>query len=93
MRNVLRPIGKEREYTWSMSPKAEELLRQVLNLDEKDRASLAGALIESLHGEAEPGAQEAWEAVIKRRVEQLEAGTVSTVPWSQVRKRLFCGYE
>jgi len=37
----------------------EELLRQALNLDDKDRASLAGALIESLYGEAEPGAEEA----------------------------------
>lgn len=76
-----------------MSLTVEELLRQALSLDEKDRASLAGALIESLHGEVEPGAEEAWEAVIKRRVEELEAGAVETVPWSEVRERLFRGYE
>ncbi|HEV8132534.1 MAG TPA: addiction module protein [Acidobacteriota bacterium] len=76
-----------------MSPTAEELLRQALSLNEKDRALLAGALIESLHGEAEPGTEEAWESIIKRRVEQLEAGTVKTVPWSQIRERLFRGYE
>jgi len=70
----------------------EEILRQALNLDDKDRASLAGALIESLYGEAEPGAEEAWEAVIKRRVEELETGTVETVPWSEVKERLFRGY-
>lgn len=76
-----------------MSSTAEELLRQALSLNEKDRALLAGALIESLHGEAEPGAEEAWESIIKRRVEQLEARTVKTVPWSQVRERLFRDYE
>lgn len=76
-----------------MSQTVEELLRQALGLDEKDRASLAGALIESLHGEVEPGTEEAWEAVIKRRVEELEAGAVETMPWSEVRERLFRGYQ
>jgi len=76
-----------------MHTTVKELLRQALRLDEKDRAALAGALIESLHGEAEPGAEEAWEAVIKRRVEELEAGAVETVAWSVVRERLFRGYE
>ena len=74
-----------------MSATVEELLRQALSLDEKDRASLAGALIESLYGKAEPGAEEAWEAVIRRRVEELETGAVETVPWSEVRERLFRG--
>lgn len=40
-----------------MSPTAEELLKQALTLDEKDRASVAGALIESLHQEADPDAE------------------------------------
>ena len=80
-------------YTIVMSTIVEELLRQALNLNDKDRASLASALIDSLYGEAEPGADEAWEAVIKRRVEELETGTVETVPWSAVRERLFRGYE
>lgn len=76
-----------------MNATVEELLRQALSLDEKDRASLAGALIESLYGEAEPGADEAWEAVIRRRVEELQTGAVETVPWSEVRERLFRGFE
>jgi putative addiction module component (TIGR02574 family) len=76
-----------------MHTTVKELLRQALSLDEKDRAALAGALIESLHGEAEPGTAEAWEAVIKRRVEELEMGAVEALPWSAVRERLFRGYE
>jgi putative addiction module component (TIGR02574 family) len=80
-------------YVINMNAAVDELLRQALRLDEKDRASLAGALIESLSGEAEPGAEHAWEAVIKRRVEELERGAVETIPWSEVRERLFRGYE
>ena len=76
-----------------MSETAENLLRKALSLDEKDRASIAGALIESLHGEPETGVEEAWEAEIKRRVADLDARSVKTVPWSAVRDRLFRGFE
>jgi putative addiction module component (TIGR02574 family) len=76
-----------------MSPKATEVLEQALSLDEADRATVAGALIESLEGPADPDAEEAWSAVIERRVAELAAGTVKTVPWSEVRERLFRGFE
>jgi putative addiction module component (TIGR02574 family) len=76
-----------------MSPKANEVLEQALSLDEADRATVAGALIESLEGPADPDAEEAWSQEIRRRVEALEAGSVKTVPWSEVRERLFRGYE
>jgi putative addiction module component (TIGR02574 family) len=76
-----------------MSPKANEVLEQALALSEADRASVAGALIESLEEPADPDAEEAWSEVIKRRVQELEAGSVKTVPWSEVRERLFRGFE
>ena len=76
-----------------MSDAAENLLKKALSLDERDRASIAGALIESLHGEPEAGVGEAWEAEIKRRVAELDARSVETVPWSVVRERLFRGFE
>ena len=76
-----------------MGESAEELLRKALSLDEKDRASLAGALVESLHGEPDRGASGAWAVEIQRRVAELEAGCVATVPWSLVRERLFRGFE
>jgi putative addiction module component (TIGR02574 family) len=76
-----------------MTETAEELLKRALSLDEKDRASLAGALIESLHGEPDPDVEDAWEAEIRRRVAELEAHSVETIPWSKVRERLFRGFE
>lgn len=76
-----------------MNETTDELLKMALSLEEKDRALLAGALIESLHGEAEPGVAGAWESEIQRRVSELESGAVETVPWSRVRERLFRGFE
>ena len=70
-----------------------EVLNQALGLGEKDRASVAGALIESLETELDPDAEQAWDAEIRRRVEELDSGTVHTVPWSEVRRQLFRGFE
>jgi putative addiction module component (TIGR02574 family) len=76
-----------------MGETAQELLAKALKLGEKDRASLAGALIESLHGNSAPGDDEQWDAEILRRVRDLESRSVETVPWSEVRERLFREYE
>ena len=76
-----------------MSPTAEKLLQQVLTLDEKDRALVAGALIESLHEPGGPGVEEAWDAEIRRRVEELDSGAVQGIPWKEVRERLFRGFD
>lgn len=77
----------------AMRVTVEDVLKQALTLDEKDRASLAGALIDSLHEPEEPDAEEAWDTEIRRRIEELDAGIVNTIPWSDVRKRLFSGFE
>jgi putative addiction module component (TIGR02574 family) len=76
-----------------MTRAAEELLKEALTLDERDRASVGGALIASLHEPVDPDAEEAWDAEIQRRVEELESGVVETIPWTEVRKRLFRGFE
>ena len=76
-----------------MQPSAKEVLEQALSLDEADRATVAGALIESLEGPPDPSAEKAWSEEIHRRVKALEAGSVGTLPWSEVRERLFRGYE
>jgi putative addiction module component (TIGR02574 family) len=76
-----------------MSQTTDELLRRALSSGEDDRALLAGALVESLHGEADSDVEDAWEAEIQRRVSELESGAVETIPWSKVRERLFRGFE
>lgn len=76
-----------------MSPKASELLREALNLSEADRASLAGALVESLESATDPDAIEEWQTSVRRRFQELESGAVEPVGWTEVRERLFRGFE
>ena len=65
-----------------------EVFRDAAALSEQDRATLAGLLIESLESEPDPGVEAAWAAEIERRVAELDAGTVTTIPWEEVRQRL-----
>ena len=71
-----------------MSRTFTDLWKDASELSAKDRADLAGLLIESLEGEPDEGIEAAWAAEIERRVAELEAGTVKSVPWEAVRQRL-----
>ncbi len=71
-----------------MSRTFTDVWKQAAELTEQDRATLAGLLIESLEGEPDADVEAEWAAEIERRVAELEAGTVTTVPWEQVRQRL-----
>lgn len=71
-----------------MSRTVEDLLREAAELSEQDRAALAGILIESLEGPPDLDVEAAWAAEIERRVADLDAGRVTTVPWDEVRERL-----
>jgi putative addiction module component (TIGR02574 family) len=66
----------------------KDVFRDATELSERDRATLAGLLIESLEGEPDPEVEAAWAAEIERRVAELDAGTVKTIPWEEVRRRL-----
>ncbi len=51
---------------------------------------LAGILIESLDEDiADEDVDDLWAAEIKQRIDDLDAGRVQRVSWSQVRQRLF----
>jgi putative addiction module component (TIGR02574 family) len=71
-----------------MSRTITELWQEASELPEKDRAVLAGLLIESLEGEPDEGVEAAWAAEVERRVAELDAGTVKSIPWDEVRQRL-----
>ncbi len=72
-----------------MSRTFTDVWQEAVELSEPDRAALAGLLIESLEGEPDSNVEAAWAAEIEKRVAELEAGTVETIPWEQVRQRLF----
>ena len=75
-------------YPECMATSREDLYRAVLNLNEGERAELAGLLIESLDSETEEGVEAAWIMEIERRIKQLDSGTVEAIPWADVRARL-----
>ncbi|MFO8056809.1 MAG: addiction module protein [bacterium] len=71
-----------------MSIKTTELFKQALDLDERDRATLAGLLISSLEELPEEGLEEAWKAEVGRRASELDAGSVETSSWQELKHKL-----
>lgn len=52
---------------------------------------MMGADTSNLHGSADPDWEQAWDMEIRRRIEELDSGAVETIPWEEVRERLFGG--
>lgn len=71
-----------------MKTSASELFKKALDLDDRDRATLAGILIESLEEEPDPDLERIWKAEVERRIKELDSGEVKTVPWEEVKVRL-----
>ena len=68
-----------------MNATAKELYGSALQLSDAERAELAALLIASLDPEYDRNLDEAWEAEIKRRTDELDAGAVKAIPWSEAR--------
>ena len=64
------------------------LLDQVLRLPERDRAEIAARLLESLDPDAQDDVDEAWAVEIERRCAAVDAGTLATSDWKEVRSRI-----
>jgi len=67
---------------------AKQLLAEALRLSEEERAALAGELIQSLDREIDADAEAAWSEEIRGRTERLDSGSVPTISWSEVRRRI-----
>lgn len=71
-----------------MGEKVSELLKQALSLPAEARAALATSLLASLDEDTiDEEAELEWDREIARRVAELRAGTVETIPWGEVRRR------
>ena len=71
-----------------MSRDAGEILKEALALPAEARAALADSLWDSLDAEVDADAEEVWRQEIRRRLVDLDSGTVAAVPWSEARARL-----
>jgi putative addiction module component (TIGR02574 family) len=70
-----------------MMQEAQELLKKALALPDKERAELAGSLIESLDEAVDENAEAAWQEEIVRRLEEVRSGKVKTTSWDKVREK------
>lgn len=64
------------------------LLEQALGLPEHDRAEIANRLLESLDPDTQHEVDEAWAAEIESRCAAVDAGTLATSDWKDVRARI-----
>jgi len=70
-----------------MSPEVSELLKRALARPVDERAALANTLLDSL----EPAMQsvaEAWDEEVRRRMEEMKAGSTVTFSWEQLHREL-----
>jgi putative addiction module component (TIGR02574 family) len=77
-------------YNRGMTSRAQDLLREVLNLPLDERAGVAAELLASLDdAEREDPAEveAAWAAEIERRARRVLAGQSTGIPWEDVRRR------
>lgn len=68
--------------------KSDVLLEQVLSLPEEQRAELAVRILESLDPAPDTSIDDAWAAEIERRCAAVDAGTLVTSDWDDVRRRI-----
>ena len=70
-----------------MGKSVAEIFTEATELDEKDRAKLAGLLLESIDTEADPDVEAAWAAEIDRRSASVDDGSAELIPWEDVKRR------
>jgi putative addiction module component (TIGR02574 family) len=72
-----------------MNPEISDLLKRALALSVDERAALANTLLDTLESTKESvSVQEAWDAEVARRIEDLKAGKAVTVPWEELHREL-----
>ncbi len=65
----------------------DEVLRTARSLDEPERLRLVEELLGSLSPDDAASLDDAWLAEIDRRSDELDAGSVTTIPWHDVQRR------
>lgn len=71
-----------------MAREAEKVLEDALRLPPQARAAVASHLIDSLDEGVDENAEAEWSAEIARRLNELDSGSVQTIPWEQARRRI-----
>ena len=72
-----------------MARSARDLFDEAMRLEPQERATLIRLLIEALDADTEEGVEDAWRVEIEHRMAELDSGSVETIPWEEVRARLY----
>lgn len=71
-----------------MNTSSQQLLQSALALPESDRAEIAASLISSLDTKSDVDVDAAWAAETQRRIDSIDKGEVSLVPWDEVMQEM-----
>jgi putative addiction module component (TIGR02574 family) len=72
-----------------MAATPKELYEKAMSLSDEERVELVGLLLETLEVGDERGVEAAWLKEIEKRVAELDSGAAKSIPWTQVRARVF----
>jgi len=68
---------------------ADRILSNALRQTDTERAGIAEALIASLDDPMDEDVDRAWQIQIERRIHDLNSGVARSIPWEEVRDRLY----
>ena len=71
-----------------MADRADRLFDDAQELAPEDRAILALQLLDSV-GELTPDVQTAWDAEVRRRLDEIDSGQERLASWAEARARIF----
>lgn len=68
----------------------DPVLAAALQLPAPGRAAVVAELLDSLDdlGPADEGVEQAWAEEAQRRLAEVDAGTVTPIPWAEARRRI-----
>lgn len=78
-------------YLHMNDPSLPNIVYAALRLPEDQRASLAARLIESLDVTVDDGVEAAWGDEIKKRIEEIDQGSVQMISWGEARQMILEG--
>jgi len=66
----------------------EELFIESSDLDDNNKAKLAGLLLESIEQPVDPDVEKLWYEEIENRLKSLDDGSAKLIPWEEVKSKV-----
>ncbi len=72
-----------------MSERVDQILQEAMKLSNDEREIIADVLMQSVIGDLPHESDPEWQAMISRRIEEVESGKVKPISWEEVRRQAF----